>query len=645
MKKVFIVCATALFANITFAQNLFTYGKWETSKSEFLRAYNKNKPSTTDKEKAMREYLELYTNFKLKVKAAQELRLDTISQIKYDVQNFREQVIENYLSDEKGIQTLINEAMDRATKDVHIIYFSVPVPMDAKPADSMKAYMAAKELYTNIKSGMAYDEATKNITTKYVPSKFADIGFVTVFTIPYEFENIIYNTKVAGVSEPYRTTKGWNIFKVVEDRPAIGKWKVAQILLAFPPNVDNAIKANLKMKADSIYNLLNNGLPFAEAAKQYSDDRMTYLSGGEMQEFGTGKFTSLFEKNVIELKNNNDISKPFETNFGYHIIKRLAHTTIPADKTDASYQFETKQKVVQDSRINSEREKFAKEIMIKTGFKKTTPVSDKILFASADSLLLNPTIEKANTLPIAKKVVATFKDGSTVKGSDWLDFVRENKANPEQPKMANSVMWDKFSKQAVVNYYKKNLENFNADFKYQMQEFKEGNMLFEIMERNVWSKAGADSNGLKKYYDLHKDNYKWAASADVIILNCTNEKIANDALTDMKAGKTWASITEKSNNQIQADSGRYELAQIPTATAGTKINADTYSTILKNADGTAVLAKYLKLYDANLQRTFADARGLVINDYQNVIEQQWVGELKKKYPVKVNEVVFKEMMK
>jgi peptidyl-prolyl cis-trans isomerase SurA len=645
MKKVFIVCATALFTNTLFAQTLFTYGKNETSKVDFLRAYNKNKPTTIDKENAMREYLDLYTNFKLKVKAAQELRLDTSSQIKYDVQNFREQVLENYLSDEKGMQSLIDEAMNRASKDVHVLYFSVPVSKGASAADTMKAYNAAKELYSNLKKGNSYNEIVIDISSKFSTAKYADAGFITAFSIPYEFENVIYNTKVGGVSEPYRTVKGWNIFKVLEDRPAIGKWKVAQILFSFPPDADNNAKLSIKSKADSVHNLLKNGLGFTEAAKIYSDDRMTYLSGGEIQEFGTGKFNSVFESNVIALKKDNDFGNPFETAFGYHIVKRLAHAPVPVDKTDGTYHFETKQKVTQDSRINNEREKFAKDVMLKTGFKKSASVSDKMLFSNADSLLVNPSVERVNAFTISKKVIATFKDGTQIKGADWLNYVVENKPNGELPKQPNNIMWDRFAKQMVINYYKKHLEEYNADFKYQMQEFKEGNMLFEIMERNVWSKAGTDSISLKKYYDTHKESYKWTASADVLIFNCATEKLANEALVASKAGKTWVAITETSNNQIQTDSGRYEVAQIPGATQGAKLSENSYSDITKNTDGSASFVKYVKLYDANMQRSFAEARGLVINDYQNVLEQQWVGELKKKYPVKVNEVLFKEMLK
>ena len=640
IRKAFIFSSLALMSGSAFSQTLITYGNSSTGKDEFLRAYNKNKPSTENKEKAMRDYAELYTNFKLKVKAAQELRLDTLSQIKYDVENFREQVLPNYLIDDKGLQALTDEAIARAQKDVHVLYFSVPVAENATPADTIKAFNAANELYKTLKSGNAdYAETATNISAKYFPVRYNDGGFITAFSLPYQYEQVIYQTQSGNVSAPLRTAKGWVIFKVTEQKPDAGKWKAAQILFAYPPNADYNTKLAIKSKADSVHNLLKNGLSFADAAKVYSDDRITYLTGGEMQEFTTGTYSPDFEQHVFSLNDDNEISAPFETVYGYHIVKRLGHTTVP-DMNDANYQFEMKQKVLKDPRMNNEKEKFAKEIAAKTGFRKT--VNDAEMLAVADTAIIHRE-KDINTLPVAKKTVAVFKDGSSVKGSEWLNFAREN-INAEMPNMADKALLEKFNAQSVINFYKKHLEDYNTDFKYQMQEFREGNMLFEIMERNVWSKAGADSTGLEKYYSAHKEKYKWAASADVVILNCANASKAEQALADLKAGKSWIAVAEASNNRIQADSGRYELSQIPGG-ADISVKAGTYAPVVKNSDGTASVIKAIKLYDSGLQRSFAEARGLVINDYQNVLEQEWVAQLRKKYPVKMNDALLNEIVK
>jgi peptidyl-prolyl cis-trans isomerase SurA len=643
MKKLLFCCTYVLCTNMLFAQTLFTYGNSATSKADFLRAYNKNKPSTDNKEKSLREYLELYTNFKLKVKAAEALRLDTLQQIKYDIQNFRDQVVDNYMNDEKGLQSLINEAADRATKDIHFFYFTVPLPEKATKKDSLDAAATATEVYKSIKG-----DKTNNIQNigsaikiKYPTVKFGDAGFITSFSLPYDIENIIYTAKPLDISAPYRSKKGWNLFYVTETRSAIGEWKVAQILFAFPPDVDNSKKEKIKQKADSVYRLIQNGLSFNEAAKLYSDDRITYLSGGEMQPFTTGQYLASFEKNVITLSKDNEVSAVFETTFGYHIARRLSKKNI--ERRDPNFLADIKQKVTQDTRINVEKEKFIKFISQKIGFKKI--ITDGEFNKYYDLLLDNRDNNKDSFKPFGKKAIISFKDKTVIKGDEWMQFIINNRPSGEQAKIANKDLLQTFCSQEILNYYKANVENYSPDFKYQMQEFKEGNMLFEIMERNVWSKAGQDSNKLKKYYQEHTEKYKWAESADVMVFNCSDETKAKVALEALKKGTDWKTIAEKSDNQIQADSGRYELSQVPaTMNKTAEGEAGDYSDIIKNVDGTYTFVSFLKQYPANIQRSFSDARGLIINDYQNVIEQEWLAVLKKKYPLKINEAVFKEIL-
>jgi peptidyl-prolyl cis-trans isomerase SurA len=204
---------------------------------------------------------------------------------------------------------------------------------------------------------------------------------------------------------------------------------------------------------------------------------------------------------------------------------------------------------------------------------------------------------------------------------------------------------DKYVGAAALEYFRNHLEEYNADFKYQMQEFREGNMLFEIMERNVWSKASNDSVGLLNYYHQHQSKYLWDSSAAVLMFTCTNSKAADDAITSLKNGKNWRDIMNESDGRVQADSGQYEIAQIQIP-AGTTIQEGIITNPVTNAtDNTAGFVKILKVFPANQQRSFEEARGLVINDYQNYLEEQWVNELKKKYPVKVNEVVFQSLLK
>jgi len=643
MKRIVLLSAFSLCCSALFSQTLFTYGNTAVDKEEFLRAYNKNKTLTDNKEKALREYLDLYTNFKLKVKAAKDMRLDTLPQLTSDLDNFRSQVNETYMNNDEALSTLVDEAFTRSQKDLHVVHFFAA--LDEK-TDSLKAAKAMQELYSSLQAGRTdYEKLAADISVKYVPVKTSDIGYITAFSVPYEYEKIIYGLKKGEASKAYRSKNGLHIFKLVDERKAVGKWRVAQILIAVPPGGDAGVNSKLaEQKADSIYQKLVAGADFVEMAKEYSDDKLTYTSGGIMPEFTVGKYEPQFEETVFKLSKDGEISKPFPTQYGFHIVKRLSVQPVQNTKADATYMYEIKQKVLQDSRVSIAKDIFTGSVVKLVGYKRNPAVKDADLFRYADSIVVNPAVNAAKVFPISNKII--FSGKNNIKGSEWLNFVREYKTNPEIYKgESNPALLEKFITISSLDYYKNNLETFSPEFRYQMEEFKEGNLLFEVMERKVWSNAGSDTTGLLKYYNQHKNKYLWTPSADVIIFSCTNKKAADAAFAAVKNGKAWKAVAEESNNTVQADSGRYELAQIALSekepvTAGMLTQISVSPT-----DGTAAFIKILKLHPANEQRSFEEARGLVINDYQNIIEEKWIEELRKKYPVTVNEAVFQSLLK
>ena len=468
------------------------------------------------------------------------------------------------------------------------------------------------------------------------------MGLITVFTLPYEFENIVYSLKPGQVSKPYRSKKGWHIFKNEEERPAVGKIKAAQILFAVPAG-NISMRDRAKQLADSVYKALKSGADFGEMAKMYSNDKMTYMNGGIMPEFGVAKYDGGFERIAFSLKNDSDISEPFQTEFGYHIIKRISRLPVPANKNDEAYMYNLKQDVLKDSRIEIAKEKFVKEILTKIGYQKNNSVNEKDLWKITDTFAIaNKKITSGN---VNEKTILFSFNNAKVKAGDWMQYARNVKntyaAHAEQ---TYPDLLKNYVSIAALENYRNRLQNFNNDFKYQLQEFKDGNMLFEVMERKVWSKASADSAGLKQYYDEHKTNYTWNASADAVLFSCSNATVAKDAAEKISNGKNWKDLASENSSQIQADSGRYELSQIP-ATDRTNFKPGLVTVpVINSGDGTAVFSIIIKMYPENQQRSFEDARGLVINDYQNFLEKKWIEELKKKYPVKVNQKVFQSLL-
>jgi Parvulin-like peptidyl-prolyl isomerase len=640
MKKILLVFFAACCVSGVYAQTLFTYGNNVVTKEEFLRAYNKNKTAVVDKSAALKEYLDLYIKFKLKVKAARDMHLDTLAALTTDLQNFRTQIEEGYLNDDKEVDKLVQEAFTRAQKDIHISHLFIAA---GKDADSAKVRTAAQGAYTAAMNQKSFAQISEDLNKTGTHAEWADAGYITVFTLPYAYENIVYQLQPGQVSKPYRTKNGFHIFKNIDERKAAGKIKIAQILISVPEGAGASEKLRAKNLVDSIYNALQNGASFSDMARNFSNDKMTFITGGELPEFGVGKFTPLFESKAFALKKDGEISAPFETEFGFHILKRLSHTPIPTDKNDATYTYTLKQQVQQDTRIEHAKDKFLTDVLKKTHYKKNSSLNENDLWKMTDTFLVKG--KKQPVGSVNEKTILHSFDNAKVTVSDWLDFVNDYKNSSGSYKgESDKELMNKFISNSAFGNYRKRLEQFNPEFKYQLQEFKEGNMLFEVMERNVWSKAANDSDELKSYYDHSKNKYKWGESADAILVSGSSAKIAGDAVQQLRDGKNWKKIMEEGNPQLQADSGRYELKQLPVNDKIKLSEGMITDPVVNGADGTASFVKILKMYPANQPRSFEEARGLVINDYQNLVEEKWIEQLKKKYPVKINQPVFQSLL-
>ena len=643
MKKLLLFAAFFFFLSTAYCQALFTYGNHSVSKDEFLRAYNKNKTTTNNKEKDMRDYLDLYIKFKLKVQAAKEMHLDTLPALKSDLQNFRSQIEGNFLKDEKQVNALVDEAFLRSQKDIHVQHFYISINDKMPPADTVKLFKAINKTYEELKKGgKDYDEIVAEIKEKIGAIQGNDMGWITVFTLPYEFENLVYSLKPGEVSKPFRSKKGWHIFKNEEERPAVGKITVAQILFAVPAGFIK-MRDHAKQLADSVYKALKSGADFGEMAKRYSDDRMTYFNHGIMPEFGIAKYDGAFEQAAFSLKKDSDISAPFQTEFGYHIIKRLSRSPIPANKNDEAYMYNLKQEVLKDSRIAVAKEKFIKEVLAKIGYKKNNSINEKDLWRITDTFAISN--KKIISGKVNEKTGLFSFNNATIKAGDWMQYVRNIKgAYASHADQAYPDLLKNYVSIAGLENYKNRLQDFNPDFKYQLQEFKDGNMLFDIMDKKVWTKASTDGAGLKEYYEKHKNKYTWNASADVVLFSCANATVAKNAAEQISKGKSWEDLVTENSSQIQADSGRYEFSQIPVKNKINFSNGLVTEPVINSGDGTAIFSLIIKTYPENQLRSFADARGLVINDYQNFLEKEWISQLRKKYPVKINEKIFQSIL-
>jgi peptidyl-prolyl cis-trans isomerase SurA len=632
------------------AQTLFTVDGTPVSKEEFLKAFTKNNNGVSPTEKTYRDYLELYIRYKLKVKAAYAGQLDTLAAQRIELQNFRSQVADAYMKDQQSLDKLVKEAFQRSQTDIRLAHIFFALPKDPSPLDTLRAYDKAMAAYTQLRKGKHFGETALAFSEDpSVKTNKGEIGYITVFTLPYELETLAYSLAPGQYSRPYRSKGGYHIFKNEAERKALGRIKLAQILLSFPPGAPAATREQTRVKADSLYRILQNGGDFAVLARTVSTDNLSYQNGGELPEFGIGHYDSAFEANAFALERDGAISRPFATEFGYHILKRISRKPVSRE-TDEQSIAGIKQQVLNDPRVEISRQALFTRIFHETGFQRAD-IPETELWTFTDSAMRNAGYSSYGDLSNSTMVFSYGQRAYTIK--DWLDFARATRPTRMGNSLTDKELFRRYLERTALEYYRNHLEEYNKDFAFQLNEFKEGNLLFEIMQRKIWDKASADSAGLVKYYVAHKGKYWWNASAEALLFTCNNEKTAEDLKARLSANPTssWRTATDSLGATVQADSGRYELAQIPGLAkplpASSSIPAPQSFTAFttNHADNTVSFAYILNVYTEKSPRSYHDARGFVINDYQGFLEELWVAALKKEYPVKVDEQVFHGLLK
>lgn len=641
-KKWLPLIATILIAVSASSQTLFTYGKNAVSSSEFLRAYNKNntKPAT-DKASSIRNYLELYINSRLKIREAYERGYDTLPQIKSEVDNLRSQIIENYMTDPEVMKKLQAEAFQRSQKDIHTAHIFI----NASVGDTAAAFKQAHDIYTRLQKKEDFAKLAEEFSQD--PSakvNKGDVGWITVFTLPYFFENAIYALKPGQHSIVIRSKNGYHIFKNLGERKAIGKMKARQILLASPPGTDEAGKKLIAQKADSLYKLIMNGADFEKLALAFSNDYITGASGGSMPDFGIGQYDPEFEKNVWALAKNDAVTKPFQTSHGYHIVKRISLVPVVTDASNKSYENELRQKINADQRWQASREVIYNKVVKQAPLQKTD-YENRMLWEISDSLLDRKPITRGNKL---KKETVLFTLGdTTIRIADWIVYSQTNRYKKDGSGIKpHPELFDDFTHSVVFDYHRSHLEQFNDEFRNQMSEFTDGNLFFEIMQQEIWNKAHLDSVALLSLYEKNKSKYNWQQSADAVIFFCADEQVAK-ALQDQvkKQPAKWKSLADAMAEKVVADSSRFEWTQIPNLNKMLPKPGMVTTALVNTTDNTASFAYIIKVYPQQTARTFNEAKGLVINDYQSVLEEQWTQQLRKKYPVVIDQKVLESILK
>ncbi|MEI6822769.1 MAG: peptidylprolyl isomerase [Bacteroidota bacterium] len=653
-----------LFITSSFAQKdndavLLKIAGDNVTKSEFLRVYQKNnqKDQPVDK-KALQEYLELFINFKLKVKESEELKLDTGMAFKAELNGYRTQLTQPYLVDKDVTDDLIREAYDRMTQDVRASHLLIKLDKNASPDDTLKAYQKIMSLRKRIMAGESFEkvaaEASDDPSAKDTPAtkerqtakgNGGDLGYFSVFDMIYPFECGAYNTKVGDVSMPVRTDFGYHLIKVTDKKKAMGKVQVAHILIAVPQNPSEEDNLKAKQKADSVYLKLKNGEKFEDLVKQYTDDKGSAAKGGTLPEFGVNRMIPQFIYAISKLEKPGDITEPVLSRYGWHIIKLIEKKDIKPFEELLS---DIKQKVTKDERSNKSKESFLANTKKEYNFKENRQALKDFYKVVTDSVFTKAwKAEEAKGLNGSLFTIGT-KEYTQADFTDWLAS-KQDKSSPENIEVYVNGKYKDMVDAYIFKYADSKLEEKYPDFKALMKEYRDGILLFDLTDRNVWSKAIKDTVGMKEYYNNNKNNYMWSDRVDAIIFRFKDGKVSE---------KDAKSLVEKFvDKKYTLDDKKYLKLFQKTTKDSTAIitSADKFSKgdnkyidqidwkegIANNiTDGKDLIIIVVNKKLAPEVKTLQEAKGIITADYQNYLEKEWIKQLRSKYPYSLNKDVF-----
>ncbi len=626
---------------------LFTIDGKPTTVEEFKYVYEKNNGKAADiyNKESVSNYLDLYIGFKLKVMEAERLGLDTTEKFRQEYSGYRAQISQPYLNDREVNNRLIDEAYQRMGSEIRASHILIGVNPDASPADTIAAWKKINSIYDSAMRGGDFAAlAMHNSTDPSVKANSGDLGYFTAFQMIYPFEEAAYNLKKAGdISKPFRTRFGYHIVKLTDRRPYRGEVKVRHIMIVATERNTPEEKAAAKTKADSIYARLMGGADFATMAKQYSQHLSSAEQGGEMAPFNSfANYPEQLKEAAFNLMNDGDISVPFQTTYGWHILQRQSLKPL-ADKQAMTDQI--RNRISRDSRSEKSREEAVKKFKQKYNFAEKKKGLVKFTRTAVDTSLLNGNW-KGDTWSNSKAWL--FKLGQST--YTWADFSKwlEKRQSAGQYKnltMAVNDYYQHWVDEVVLLYADKKLETDNADFARLSKEYREGLLLFEVLENQIWSKVTADSAGLERYYQNHLDSYMIGERKVATILTTSSPAVYNDikkmAIAGSSAFDIYTKLNAKNPLAVAYKEGEMLVEGNPVLSKIAPGNG------MKDLgfDGSSYTVVLVTNTIPRGPRPLQDIRGSVISDYQSSMEKEWLKGLRGSHKVEINQSALDALIK
>ncbi|MDO1500158.1 peptidylprolyl isomerase [Winogradskyella maritima] len=616
---------------------LLTVEKDDISVEEFLRVYKKNLDLVQDEsQKSIDGYLDLFINYQLKLQEAKQLGLDKSPTYLKDYEKYKEQLINSYVKEHEVTSQLVKEAYNRMKYDVNAVH--ILVKSSATGQDTLAIYNQLLD-YRKQLDDEGF-EATKaklhNGQTIFVE----DLGYFSSFKMVYDFESAAYNTPVGTISMPFKTSFGYHVVKVLDKKPSRGTVTAAHIMVLHKQK-DSTVNAESRIK--DIYAKIEAGESFEALAKQFSDDKGSARNGGKLSPFKSGQLNStVFEDTAFGLANVGDISKPIQTQNGWHIVKLLNKKQVPEFEDakpglEAQIKRDSRSKLINSAMASKLMERYTVNLNPNAQTYLSTIINDD--FFSGKFVLPETFKGEDYVLKINDSV---YSNSDFIKHLQGARRKYMRKQVPTKQMLSDELTL--FKENSLLDYRKKNLEFEDKEFASILKEYRDGLLLFDLMEKEIWNKASKDTLGLKAFYEANASNYTYKDRVKVQMASTKDKALAERIHSFRAQGKS----KEEIKTLLDASGKAVLFTNGVFARDDTKFPQDLQfnlglSPIYKHNENYHSL-NVLEVLPSGI-KPFNETKGAVINDYQTQLEANWIDALKEKYKVKVNEEALEALKK
>jgi peptidyl-prolyl cis-trans isomerase SurA len=650
MKKLLLIILSSFcISYFSFAQKnqdkiLMTVGNESVNVGDFKYVYEKNNNNKNDlySKASVDEYLNLYAIFRMKVQEAKSMKLDTISSLLEEYKTYKNQLSQAYLSDKEIKDQMVNETYNRLKEEVKASHILVKCTPSASPDDTLQAYNKISDIRKRAENGENFgDLASKLSDDPSAKDNRGDLGYFTALQMVYPFETAAYNTPIGKISEIVRTKFGYHIIKVEKRRNEMGELQCKHIFIRTGKDASREKEAFAKNKADSLYNIIiKNPDSFDDILKRNTDDKNSLSKEGTLDWFSSGKMVQAFEDAAFALQLN-EISKPVKTNYGYHIIKLLNKRNLqPLEKIKD----ELISKIKKDTRSNVAEQLFVNRVKKEYGFKEDKN-NFNITKNSVDTSFYTNTWDNSK---ITNKNLFTLASKS-YNSSDFMKYVSDNKikyVGYKNPQVAIQNAYNDYITKVCTDYEETQLPRKYPEYKALSQEYLDGILLFDLTDRQVWSKASRDTIGLKQFYNKNKEKYLWGERADVILFTSQKKESTEQMMKMYNSGKSLQAIRDTMKMQKKYSSieeNKFERGQ--NDLVGSDNFTKGYQSQIQTLKNNMMSAYIIKDIIPPSHKELDEARGFIIADYQSELEKNWINEMKNKFPVKIDQKALDQLYK